>query len=92
MLDRLDVGLNQLEALPSALGHCVALRKLIVSGNWLTQLDESILRLPVLDELWASDNRLATIPTSEAWGAICKASSMALRLHSEKSTGTRIRL
>jgi Leucine-rich repeat (LRR) protein len=63
---------TRLEVLPSALGDCASLRKLIVSGNRLTQLDGSILRLPVLEELWAGDNRLSAIPTSEAWGASLK--------------------
>ncbi|XP_060551521.1 leucine-rich repeat serine/threonine-protein kinase 1-like [Ruditapes philippinarum] len=68
-LEHLDVSHNQLERFPvnTEVYWSGSLRTLNISNNNLDEINEGIVRLSLLSELDASDNKIERIPSPEIW-------------------------
>ncbi|KAK0644360.1 hypothetical protein B0T16DRAFT_460422 [Cercophora newfieldiana] len=58
----LDLTDNQITSLPSRIGHCTQLEKLLLPGNQLQTLPSELSRCTKLSVLRLNSNRLATLP------------------------------
>ncbi|PIT73630.1 leucine-rich repeat-containing protein kinase family protein [Limnohabitans sp. B9-3] len=53
---------NQIDTLPTELGHCTDLQKLMLAGNRLSQLPETMVNLQKLELLRISANQFTALP------------------------------
>ena len=83
---------NQIESLPSSLGHCTQLQKLMLAGNRLTTLPRELAACTRLELLRISANRLTEFPKqllalprlswlAFAGNPFCEADEVAARQH-----------
>jgi small GTP-binding protein len=62
--EELDLAQKRIKVLPAVIGKCKSLKKLVLWGNYLSDIPDSITRLTNLQSLNLSSNSLSEIPDS----------------------------